>query len=161
DNGFPIYGFCQIGSRRDPSMSKKRWAFLGLLQFLRSYRERQVDSRGQWRNAWVFEFRVHSEPAVIHRVTDRLQMAEILANCSATLNSEDREVMAPHTSKEEKDRFDLVTLEPIRRQLLAYSPVQFEHVICDLLQQSGFEEVQVTKYSQDGGIDVNARPGKQ
>jgi hypothetical protein len=40
DKQFPIYGFMQMGSRRDPSMGKERWAFLGLLEYLRCYRER-------------------------------------------------------------------------------------------------------------------------
>src|SRR4051794_13572721 len=37
DSPFPIYGFVQVANRRDASIGNKRWAFLGLLQYLRSY----------------------------------------------------------------------------------------------------------------------------
>lgn len=35
----------------------------------------------------------------------------------------------------------------------------FEIFIARLLKASGFASVEVTRFSQDGGIDVNARPG--
>ena len=161
DKQFPIYGFVQMGSRRDTSMGNKRWAFLGLLEYLRCFRERQVDSHGEWRNVWVFELRVHSNASVIHKVTDRQEMAEIFASRPNDIYLEDREVVNPIASDGDVKRLDLTELEPIRRQLLAYDPRQFEHVIHDLLRQSGFDQVEVTKYSQDGGIDVNARAGKR
>jgi restriction system protein len=88
-------------------------------------------------------------------------MGELLASRASDINLEDREVVSPAVSPEEVGRLDLAALEPVRKQLLAYEPRQFEHVIHDLLQQSGFEQVEVTKYSQDGGIDVNARPGRR
>jgi hypothetical protein len=159
DKPFPIYGFAQMGNRRDASMGNKRWAFLGLVEYLRCYRERQMDSLGKWRNVWVFELRVHSSPAVIRKVSDQEQMGRLLANRASSYNLEDREVVSPVVSGEQAMGFDLAALEPIRRKLLAYEPRQFEHVIHCLLEQSGFEHVEVTKYSQDGGIDVNARPG--
>jgi hypothetical protein len=161
DNDFPIYGFIQMGSRRDPSIGNKRWGFLGLLEYLRCYRERQIDSHGKWRNVWIFELRVHSNLKVVRTETDKQEMQEILASRQGQVNVEDREVVSPSLSEKEGNQLDLATLEPIRRQLLGYEPRQFEHVIHDLLQQSGFDQVEVTKYSQDGGIDVNARPGKR
>src|SRR5882724_8201927 len=36
-NGFPIYGFQLIGSRRDKTIGPRRWKFLGLLQYVRNY----------------------------------------------------------------------------------------------------------------------------
>jgi restriction endonuclease Mrr len=39
------------------------------------------------------------------------------------------------------------------------APERFEHVVKDLLVRSGFERVTVTRFSQDGGIDVNAYGG--
>jgi 5-methylcytosine-specific restriction protein A len=159
DYGFPIYAFMQIASRRDTSVGVRRWEFLGLLQYMRCYRERQADSEGKWRNAWVFEFRVHSIPSVVHAAQDRIIMANILADSSNENSVEDREVIGDATSDDEGTETDLITLEPIRRRLLACNPRQFEILIHDLLLQSGFSRVEVTKYSQDGGIDVNARPG--
>ena len=83
-------------------------------------------------------------------------MREILAHRAGEISIDDREVASPD---EQNSARDFAVLEPIRRQLLAFEPRQFEHVIKSLLQQSGFEQVEVTQYSQDGGIDVNARPG--
>ena len=51
---------------------------------------------------------------------------------------------------------DPAKIEVIRSRLLGYSPEQFEHVIKDLLIQTGFDRVTVTKFCQDGGIDINA-----
>jgi len=34
---YPIYGFANIGSRRDKSLGTRRWRFLGLLQYLRNF----------------------------------------------------------------------------------------------------------------------------
>lgn len=156
---FPIYGFVQVGSRRDPSVGKNRWAFLGLLQYVRGYREQQLDSRGDLRNVLVFELRVHATPAEVHVETDKQAMSEVVASFPRDDRLDDCDVVTPDS--EGTTPFDLTRLEPIRRQLLAYDPREFEHLIHDLLQQSGFEEIVVTKYSQDGGIDLNARPGKR
>jgi restriction endonuclease Mrr len=41
-------------------------------------------------------------------------------------------------------------------RLLALSPQEFEHFIHKVLIGTGFENVIVTRHSQDGGIDVNA-----
>lgn len=157
---FPVYGFIQMVGRRDTSAGNKRWGFLGLVECLRCYRERQVDSRGKWRNVWVFELRVHSKPQVVQIVRDQETMRELLAARTSEMNGDDREVVGTSDLETEAEQLNLATLEPIRRRLLGYEPRQFEHVIHDLLQQSGFDQVEVTKYSQDGGIDLNARPGK-
>lgn len=157
---FPVYGFIQLVSRRNSSAGNKRWGFLGLLEYLRCYRERQVDSHGKWRNVWVFELRVHSNPSVVETAKDQDTMRALLVARTSEMNSDDREIVGASESEEATAQLELATLEPIRRRLLGYEPRQFEHVIRDLLQQSGFEQVEVTKYSQDGGIDVNARPGR-
>ena len=50
-------------------------------------------------------------------------------------------------------------LEETRRKMLALTPQGFEHLVKHALERSGFEKVQVTRYSQDGGIDVEAETG--
>src|SRR5688500_3856083 len=57
---FPIYGFCNIGNRRDVGLGQRRWRFLGLLHYLRHFVETQSDSRGERRDTVVFELFVHS-----------------------------------------------------------------------------------------------------
>jgi restriction endonuclease Mrr len=57
------------------------------------------------------------------------------------------------------ENFELI--ERIRSRLLSMEPRRFEIFIRDLLGHSGFNDVCVTKYSADGGIDVNARTGRR
>ena len=156
---FPIYGFILMGSRRDPKLTAKRWSFLGLLEYLRCYRERQIDAKRQSRSAWIFELRVHSTLKSLKTVEENRAMAELFATDRSEVEQE-REVVTPGAAGESSTKTkDYALLESVRRRLLSYEPRQFEHFVNDLLVRSGFEDVEVTKYSQDGGIDVNARPG--
>lgn len=158
---FPIYGFMLIGSRRDRSFGEKRWAFIGLLECSRFFQERQMDAKGNWRDAWVFELRVHAAPPVVEHARDREIMAELLTRSrSYAPGSEDSEVVSSPVQLS-SDVADFASLEAVRKDLLGVDPRHFERVIKQLLVCSGFEEVEVTRYSQDGGIDLNAIPGRQ
>jgi hypothetical protein len=158
---FAIYGFILMGSRRDPKFSKRRWAFLGLLEYLRCYREKQIDANGEWRNAWVFELRVHTNIASLKIATDNNVVADILANRRADADQEREVINLAASDESASSTMDYALLESVRRRLLSYDPRQFEHFLYDLLLQSGFQQVEVTKYCQDGGIDVNAHPGQR
>ena len=57
--------------------------------------------------------------------------------------------------------FDPELIERIRGRLLSMDPRKFEVFIRDLLVHTGFSDVCVTKYSADGGVDVNARTGSR
>lgn len=153
---FPIYAFIQVAGRRDTSVGIKRWGFLGLLEYMRGYQEQQVDSRNEKRMVWIFEFRVHSVPLNVSIARDGEIMRELLAT-SQDSNDADREVVPRVCETPETSGFDLIEIEDTRRQLLSYEPEQFEHVISNILRFSGFGKVDVTRYSQDGGIDINAR----
>lgn len=52
-----------------------------------------------------------------------------------------------------------LTSTSTKKRLLALEPRRFELFVKDLLVSTGFEQVEVTRFSQDGGIDVNARVG--
>jgi hypothetical protein len=161
---FPIYGFIILSSRRDRSAGPKRWQFLGLLEYLRHYQETQVDTRGQLRQAWVFEFRIHGEPELIPVEHDVVISSQVIAAARARDQSEveDREIVAAMAAAgSESDKEVAARIEQVRSRLLGVAPERFEHLIKDLLVQSGFEKVSVTKYSQDGGIDVNALVGQE
>lgn len=54
---------------------------------------------------------------------------------------------------------DAREVENVRARLLALEPRGFELFVRDLLVKSGFDEVAVTRYRSDGGIDINARAG--
>jgi len=153
---FPIYAFIQIGGRRDTSIGVKRWGFLGLLEYMRRYQEEQIDSCGEKRTAWVFEFRVHTNPSTVPLAEDAGIMRELL-NAVPKNNDEDREVINHIVDEDKNDDVDIAALEDTRKQLLSCDPQRFEYVISDILLRSGFDDVNVTRYSQDGGIDINAR----
>lgn len=158
-HGFPIYGFVQISSRRAPTGDNKRWRFLGLLEFLRCNREQQLDAEGQWRSAWVFELFVHR---TVNKVSvDFDQEAAKLARTTSDwqLKPLDQEIPEQTAKAGGTSSAGIEILEPIRKRLLAFEPRRFELFVRDLLVSTGFEQVEVTRFSQDGGIDVNARVG--
>jgi hypothetical protein len=158
---FPIYGFIIVGSRRDRKVGPKRWRFLGLLEYLRHYPDTQADSRGILRKIWAFEFRIIQNMGVI-AVANDYQLSESLLRDSRTRNMEladETEIQRPYTPNEPV--LNPTDVEQVRSRLLGVAPQRFEYLIRDLLVCSGFEQVTVTKYSQDGGIDVNAYVGCQ
>lgn len=162
--GFPIYCFQIIGNRRDKLIGPKRWRFLGLIEYLRHYPDSQIDAHGLIRKVWLFEFKIYRNPNIIFIKDDQLVSSNIIMNSKEKFYStdEDREII---TSKidddsDQKTREESEIIEALRGRLLATSPRQFEYVVKELLVKSGFERAEVTKYSQDGGIDVNAYAGR-
>ncbi len=162
--GFPIYAFRLIESRRSKRHGPRRWRFLGLLTFMRHYNERQMDVRGGLRAVWVFEFRVHSGFDAVAPDYDGKLMADLVAE-QQTMDpvEEDDAVVAPDSSDPESAEApaDPEEMEGLRRKMLVLPPDRFEHLVRSVLIWSGFREVQVTKYSQDGGIDVTALAGER
>lgn len=162
-DGFPIDGFIQVASRRSSTHGPERWCFLGLLDILRSYNEPQLDAQGQRRSAWVFELLVHGRPTRI-LVRDDRQAADVARSTHGNeLRPLDREIASSSSSTGDPghENASMEELEPVRRKLLGMEPRQFELFLRDLLTLSGFSQMEVTRFSQDGGIDVNARPGPQ
>lgn len=163
EHGFPVYGFQIIASRRDPAIGARRWRFLGLLEYLRHYPETQIDVRGCVRKVWLFEFRVHAKPAFVFPDQD-YAMSRRLIEDSRQENraTDDDESIAEHVSVSGSrlTQFKPEELERVRKQLLSMAPQHFEGFISMLLCSTGYERVRVTKFSQDGGIDVVAYAGR-
>lgn len=160
---FPIYGFMILTNRRDRKQGPKRWLFLGMLEYLRHYQDVQIDTRGCLRKAWLFEFRIHRQIRTIPIADDRSISSEMLKtgrNLDVS-TEDDRQVAIPEPLLENDPSWSFQGLEQIRSQLLNIDPKHFEFLIKDVLQRTGFGEVTVTKYSQDGGIDLNAYPCAQ
>lgn len=157
---FPIYGFLQIGSRRNASIGPKRWQFLGLLEYSRHYQEQQVDAYGQIRRAWMFELRIHRRPEQITVATDKDVARTVLAESriAAPIAPDDREIVVPQPA--ESQPINSHEVEGVRRRLLGLDPQDFEHLVKEVLLASGFADVSVTRFSQDGGIDLNAFVGQ-
>jgi HJR/Mrr/RecB family endonuclease len=160
---FPIYGFVLIGSRRDPKIGRNRWRFLGLLEYLRHYPEVQVDTRGSARKVWLFELRVHATPPFVRPDADREIAAEMLdaSRAASPITAEEREIVlaTDKIASEGESAHSSDAIESTRAKLLGLAPDRFEHLVKDLLVQTGFDRVTVTRFSQDGGIDVNAYAG--
>jgi restriction endonuclease Mrr len=85
------------------------------------------------------------------------EIMRMLLETAQSANDEDRDVVSRVGETTDTSDTNLVELEDVRKKLLAYNPEHFEHVISDVLRFSGFDKVDVTRYSQDGGIDINAR----
>ena len=160
NHSFPIYGFQLIGSRRDKAIGQKRWRFLGLLEYVRHYPESQLDVRRQIRQVWIFEFYVHAEVLALPIANDGLVARELL-QASRSAAPEDREVIELTSSNRVPSiKTPAIEIESERRRLLSLSPQDFEVVIRNVLVSTGFKDVAVTRFSQDGGIDLNAYTGE-
>ena len=148
-NPTPLFGFINIG--------RQTYRFLGLLELLRHYQERQADKKGSVRKVWLFEFRIHMTPATVPVDQATALTAALLAesrkkNPSTPL---DREI----TDSPEEEQIQLAgaeDLEAVRARLLLIPPLKFEYFIKTVMEQSGFVRVSVTRASGDGGIDLDA-----
>lgn len=144
----PFLGFSNIG--------KQSYRFLGLLELLRHYQERQVDRACGLRLTWVFEFRIHASPSVVPIAFARQIMAGIIANSDSRPGTDAGHIEAGQPSAMSEDSETLVRQEALRAQMLQLAPSGFEHFLHAVMQQTGFREVEVVGKSGDGGIDLNA-----
>ncbi len=157
DSPFPIYGFSNIGSRRNTKLGPRRWRFLGLLQYLRHFTETQIDARGQRREALVFELCIHGDLKQVSLEHERELSAQLCQRPHERNGPDETDrVAAPSFVTSLIAPVDNIIAENIRRSLLTLSADRFEHVVKDALTATGFERVAVTRFSVDGGIDVNA-----
>ncbi len=157
---FPIHGFVLVASRRDASVGPKRWKYLGLLEYLRHYPDTQLDAEGKVRRVWLFEFKIHSDREILPLANEAAISKQLLTDSrlQAGRNSDDDEII---DRGGQLDPVDFEKVEEIRGRLLAMEPKGFEFFIKDLLLHCGYSDVCVTKFSADGGVDVNARAGSR
>lgn len=159
--GYPLYAFAQTSSRRSNTGDNRRWMFLGLVDLLRVHRESQSDATGMARNVWVFEFFVHADPSVVVIESDESFAAIARAMLPSKIEGDDVTITPPDQHEPcIEDTTAPSALEPVRQRLLALEPRAFELFISELLRRSGFGSVEVTRFSQDGGVDVNAQVGR-
>jgi hypothetical protein len=155
---FPIHGFALTASRRDKGVGPKRWRYLGLLEYLRHYPDTQVDSDGKVRRVWLFEFAIHPEQEIVPLSFDAAVWRSLLPTSSAASQSDDTDdEIVSNLAPDQGANAELV--ERVRSRLLAMEPRQFEFFIKHLLLHCGFKDVCVTRFTGDGGVDVNARVG--
>lgn len=145
----PFFGFINVG--------KQEYRFLGLLELLRNYQETQVDTRGEPRKVWLFEFRIHSEPNVVPIDHAPVICAQLLAESRRATPELERELANPvEEMPSGKELVPFREIEKLRAQMLQIDPISFEGLVKTLMQASRFVDVAVTRASGDGGIDVNA-----
>lgn len=150
---FPIWCFRQDFGRRDRAAGKDRWRFLGLLSLLRFHRERQIDVEGTIRSVWLFEFAIAAEPVSVSVADD-----VVLAREAFDRTRQDRQIDRSDIEPQQ-EAGDEVAVERVRGRLLALHPREFEVVVKRAFEATGYRDVAVTRYSQDGGIDVVASFG--
>src|SRR5271157_1205841 len=157
---FPIHGFVLIASRRDMSIGSKRWKYLGLLEYLRHYPDTQLDADGKIRKVWLLEFKIHKERSVLPLRVEAAIASQVLteSRVSAAKTSDDDDIIDGSKYQQPED---IEGIEQVRGRLLAMEPNNFEVFIKNLLVHCGFLDVCVTRFSADGGVDVNARAGKR
>jgi len=155
---FPIHGFALTASRRDKSVGPQRWKYLGLLEYLRHYPDTQLDAEGNIRRTWIFEFRVIDEHKIVLTANDSAISAKAISgSTNRGPGNPDNEIVA---QSQGLPADDMRRIEGVRGKLLALEPKHFEFFLKDLLLHCGFYHVCVTRFSSDGGVDVNARAGK-
>jgi len=154
---FPIHAFVSAASRRDKSVSAKRWRYLGLLGYQRHYPDHQLDSNGKVRRVWIFEFEVHQDPQIVPLMLDARISAEVLGKSRKAVINLDDDMIVNESADREVDGIEKI--ERVRSALLAMEPRRFEFFVKELLLHCGFRDVCVTKFSADGGVDVNAKAG--
>ncbi len=146
----PFFGFTNIG--------RQTYRFLGLLELLRHYQENQADKKGTLRKVWLFEFRIHDQPALVPIDDAPSISAALLAESrrNSPLGDLEREVSPLPEGRGETEGTTPVEVETVRVRLFQFTPYDFEHFIKLVLERSGFVKVSVTRAAGDGGIDVNA-----
>lgn len=146
----PFFGFINLG--------QQTYRFLGLLELLRHYQEIQTDRRKTFRKVWVFEFRIHTQPAVIPVDQAATISASLLSESRREnlLSDHEREVTGLPSESQPGHTLPSFEVEDLRGHLLQILPYRFEHLIKELVAVSGFSNASVTSASGDGGIDINA-----
>jgi hypothetical protein len=154
---FPIHGFVLVASRRDKAVGPRRWKYLGLLEYLRHYPDTQLDADRKVRKVWLFEFRIHQEQEVLPLALEGAVSSQMLIASRLLVAENPDDDIIDESSRQQNE--DIERIELVRRKLLAMEPRKFEFFVRDLLLHCGYSDVCVTKFSADGGVDVNARAG--
>lgn len=151
----PILGFLKEGINK--------YKFIGFLFLLRYYQDYQVDNQGDLRKVWLFEFQIYSDvpPLKIQNFSEPFSLfynqfkKDILPE-DTTIKGILQEKNGKESISLRLDEDTLKSIETLRKTLLTINPYEFEKVIAKLIEHTGFINVEITKKSGDGGIDINA-----
>lgn len=149
DAPIPIFCFENCG--------RQAYTFRGLLELLRYHQESQIDSAKKLRKVLVFEFQLHPEQLTVPIELATAIMASLLPNDRSRPSQQlEHDVVVPQDDALPSGDIGALEVEEIRSRLLTINPYRFEHLLKDLIEQTGFKDVSVTAPSNDGGIDLNA-----
>lgn len=153
ENPIPILGFLKEDINR--------YKFIGFLFLLRYYQDYQIDNQGNLRKVWIFEFKIYSNIPV-------LKIDNFISPFSSLYNQFKKEIL-PEDSivdsvipvKNEKANIlpkiteeTLKSIESLKKSILTINPYEFEILMANLVEHTGFKNVKVTKKSGDDGIDI-------
>lgn len=146
---FPVYVFSLFKHRKSAGSPEKRWRFSGIYKYLNHGRQDQVDLLGMTRDAWVFKFLklniIEAHPRI--EPTFRNQIARAFSD----------PLLTAQVILGDEPLFPAHEVESSIKKMEALDPIEFEVFIKRALIASEFRDVQVTKKSSDGGVDLIAR----
>lgn len=114
---------------------------------------------------WLLDERnkpLKARPELIHEMYEEAGAELLLLSLADFLNGA-RDYLSLDVSDQTVAQLREVTVNPVverldqRLDLLSLAPVQFEHLIRDLLSAMGYPEVEVTSQSRDQGADLIVR----
>ncbi len=151
----PILGFLKEGVNK--------YKFIGFLFLLRYYQDYQIDNQENLRAVWLFEFQIFSDIPLLKVDNFANIFLPLYNQFKKEILPEDTIIDSLLSDKKEYERFlpkldeeVLKSIENLKKNLLTINPYEFETIMAKLVELTGFIDVQVTKKSGDGGIDVNA-----
>lgn len=145
----PVLGFVKEETNR--------YKFIGLLFLLRYYDDIQFDQQNLMRKVCVFEFQIISDIDILRIGKFGEVYSPIFSNLEQKILADDRKVEKEYSEQEQFVQADKMRdIENLKKQLLTIDPYKFETVMSELIVHVGFRDVEVTKKSGDGGIDINA-----
>lgn len=128
--------------------------FVGYLLLLRNYEDYQLDSYRSVRKVQVFEFKILDDIQPVRKNSFKAAFSEHYFDFKLATNKNDFQIYQPE--QEKPDMEVLVEKEILRNKLLSINPYDFEELMASLVQHTGFNNVEVTKKSGDGGVDIKA-----
>ncbi len=144
DSPVPIFGFINHG--------KQSYEFLGLLELVHYYPERQLGRSKELRSVWMFEFRIHRIPETVP-LDLATEICVSIVSTKVKARPGELEVVGAGATIAPADA---IQNEDVRSQLLSVDPYRFELLIKEVIEKYDFRQVEVTRRSGDGGVDINA-----
>jgi len=151
----PILGFIKEGVNQ--------YKFIGFLFLLRHYWDYQLDNQNNLRKVLIFEFQIYSDIPILKTEDFIEPFLPFYNQFKKDILPEDTLIDSVIPEKFEKEKIlpklteeTLKSIETLKKNLLIINPYEFEDLMANLIEHTGFTDVKVTKKSCDDGIDISA-----